>query len=100
MGSSKITTKIIQTDSGLALLLPDEIVADAPIEEGTEISITKTKPNTFEFKIEGLEEAKVSCQICGQSSGKYTCQICGIVACPNCFWELGKLCKNCIKNRA
>ncbi len=100
MGSRKITTKIIRTDNGFALLLPDEIISDTPLEEGSKISISRTKPNTFELKLEGLEEGKVSCQICGQSSGKYTCQLCGIVACPNCFWELGKLCKNCMKNRA
>jgi hypothetical protein len=99
MSNKELYTKIVKMGDGLVVPLTDEFVDGTLIAEGVEVSITQKKPNTFQIVLENLGEMKVSCQICGQNNGKYTCTMCGMVACPNCFWELGGLCRKCMKKQ-
>jgi hypothetical protein len=39
------------------------------------------------------------CDNCHESKKKHTCISCKKVVCVNCFWPIGGLCKQCIKNK-
>jgi hypothetical protein len=97
MSQNEMKTKLRKTKNGLAVVLSPEFMEDTLLDAGMEVSVTKKGPNKFLMRILDLEEKHLPCQICGQHQGKHTCTICGSLACVNCFWELGMLCKKCMK---
>jgi len=101
MVHKEVKTKIVRMGDSdeLAIPLTKELIEGTPIQDGLEITVTRKTQNKFELVIEDLVKGKMACQICGKSDGKYTCSICGMVACSNCFWEFGNLCKNCTKKK-
>lgn len=36
------------------------------------------------------------CPICSKSKKRYECIACHRMICPNCYWKLGGLCKECM----
>ena len=92
-------SQLVKHKNGLAIILTPEFIEDTLLEAGMEVSITKKGFNKFQVKILDLENKQLPCQICGQHHGKHICTICGSLACVNCFWELGMLCKRCMKQK-
>jgi late competence protein required for DNA uptake (superfamily II DNA/RNA helicase) len=98
MSIKEIKTKLVKHNDGLAIILTPEFTDGTLFTDGADISVTRSG-NKLQIKLEDLESKKISCQLCGQHHGKYTCTLCGTIACPNCFWELGRLCKKCMSKK-
>jgi len=99
MAKKEIKSFVERQGSKLTIPLPTDFCIKNNIHDGTEILVAQTMPNVFEFRVIGQKSEKIKCEICGKSTAKYTCTLCATFACPNCFWELGKLCKKCMKKK-
>lgn len=96
MASAKIQTKILKSKSGYSILIPEAVWNHVQISPKDQLFFYINDREHFEVEVVPQGKAGL-CELCKQKSATRTCINCKREVCVTCYWELGGLCKGCMK---
>jgi hypothetical protein len=96
-GPSKFKTRVSRKGDITRVRVPNEILAQVTLADKEIIQIFVNDKGNIELETSKKAADTVMCMICNSVSAKRKCINCGRLACANCFWELGGLCRKCAK---
>ncbi len=94
---SKFKTRVSRAGNITRIKIPTEILAQVTLVDKELIEIYINEKGNIELETSKKATDTVMCMICNNTPAKRKCINCGRLACANCFWELGGLCRKCAK---
>ena len=91
--------KLKQTGNIARVVIPIEILAATKLADQDPLIVFVNEKGNIELEPEEKKEGAAKCMVCNKLAAKHKCINCGRLACSNCFWELGGLCRKCVKTK-
>jgi hypothetical protein len=93
----KYQTRVTRKGDNTRVKIPNDILAKVTLADKELLQIFLNERGNIEIEIKKRDPSAIMCMICNNVPAKRKCINCGRMACSNCFWELGGLCRKCTK---
>jgi antitoxin component of MazEF toxin-antitoxin module len=94
---TKYQTRVTRKGDNTRVKIPNDILAQVTLADKELLQIFLNERGNIEIEIKKRDPSAIMCMVCNNLPAKRKCINCGRMACSNCFWELGGLCRKCTK---
>lgn len=93
----KYDSKLMQYGNIVRVNIPPEILAETGLVDQDTLEVFVNEKGNIELRPKKADTGATKCMVCNKLTARYKCINCGRMACSNCFWEMGGLCRKCAK---